>query len=102
MNQLLIIVDEIKRLENTKDEPFKKVKLKILRNKLLENISDRPKKVGNYILKKSYQNRDPKKPYVQIYTTGSWKRHEAYSDWEKYKKYLNKKFKEQDNLKFLK
>ena len=73
MNSTLILlliadIEEIKRLKETKGEPFAKSKYRKLKQELLKYMEGEKMKVGEYILVKGYANKNPDKPYIQIYT----------------------------------
>lgn len=67
-------IKEIKRLEEAKGEPYRKVKRKALRKQLLENLEKDPEFVGDYVLTES--GTEPS--YLQIYTEESWEKAQEY------------------------
>ncbi len=79
-NQIYQQIREINRLNRTKTEPFRKLKIKFLKNEILKQIEEdleiAPIKVGYYVLVKAYSNGDIMKPYLQIFTKKTWKVHE--------------------------
>jgi len=77
-------IKEIIRLRQAKGEPFRKVKIKGLKRQLAENLKSDPEFIGDFVLKEGYYEH---KPYLQIYTKKTWKKHINWID--KQKKVIN-------------
>ena len=71
-------IKEIKRLEEVKGEPFASVKRKILKDQLLPEVLGKQGnllKIGDYVLKVAFVEKDMKRPYIQIYTKESYQKY---------------------------
>ena len=77
-NEILEKVKEIKRLEETKGEPFKNVKLKTLKEPLLQEVLGKQGnilKVGDFVVRVSFREKNLEQPYIQIYTKESYQKY---------------------------
>ncbi len=82
---LLLKIKEIERLKSLKNEPFKKVIIAKLKREVLIFANEDPLYVGDYVIIKSYLNKDKEKPYLAIYTSKGWINHNKYYSGKKYK-----------------
>ncbi len=78
-NTLISKIEQINKLKKLVNVPNTKPALKKLRSELLSLVGDFPLKVGGYVLVKSYQNKDIKKPYLMIFTSDGFQKHNDYA-----------------------
>ena len=71
-DRILEIIKDLERLKLIKGEPFSKIKYKNLKKELLNICGENLKKIENYVLVRSYVNKDISKPYISIYTEDSY------------------------------
>lgn len=70
VNLIKIKIEEIKQIETIKNLPFRKSKLKRLKDEILQDLPFGLTEIDNYRLYKT----DTLKPYLQIYTKESWEK----------------------------
>jgi hypothetical protein len=75
MNNLKTLIYKYKLLKDSKNIPYKKVEIKKLKTEILKLLDEKPVKIDNFVIVKSYVNKDKARPYFSIYTTESWEKH---------------------------
>jgi hypothetical protein len=73
-------IKEIEKLRQLREIPFRKVRIKQLKNEILTTMPDNIMGVGNYVLIKGYHNKDKNRPYLAIYTRRSYKIFQIYQE----------------------
>lgn len=79
---MLELIKKIKSLEETRGSPFNSVKLKEARKEITQKLIRKGVEileVENYILKVGYTSKDRTRPYTQIFTKESFKKHKEYA-----------------------
>jgi len=83
MKQLKTLIYKYKELKDRKNIPFnqrpyRNVQIKELKKKILKLLDEKPMIIDNFVVVKSYVNKDKTKPYFQIYTKESWEKTSNY------------------------